>query len=850
VPSSRICQSLALLAAGVATTVIFTPCAYAAPADRHSYDLPAQSLGNALRAVAAASGRDILAPAPIVADRRAPALKGTLTADEAVDALLRGSGLRARKVGNGLIIEPAPVVDPNSASDPDPAPGAEIVISGTRIRGAPVASPVIKIDREAIRSRGQATLPDALKTLPQNFGGGQNPGVGQNVPETRGADLGGGSSINLRGLGSDATLTLLDGRRLSYNAFKQSVDISGIPLGAVGRLDVVPDGASALFGSDAVAGVVNVVLRRDLNGLETGARIAGTSDGGDFSQIYSITGGKTWRGGGVMLAYEYGQNSAIISNQRDYAAIRPNLTILPGMRRHSGLLTFRQDITADLSFSIDAIANKRWSTIDFPLNNAGDLSVSRAHFFTTAQSYGLSPQLVLRLPGDWEASLTGSFGQDRVDYGTLVHFGTTPLDLGSGYYRNRERSVEVSGNGALFALPGGPAKLAIGTGYRRIDFLRFNGVGDPQNINRSQIDSYAFAELSLPVAKVVTLNAAGRYEDYRRIDRVVTPKFGIIIAPSPDVSIKGSWGKSFRAPTLYQQYQPRNVSLYDITRLGGTGYPAGTTVLYLTGGSQNVSPERSTNWSATLDLHPRSLPGLSLELSYFGVNYRDRIVIPIPSASVSLSNPLYANRVTTGPSASAQAATIASATTFLNQTSVAYDPAKVGAIVDNSNVNAGRQTVRGIDALLRYSGKAGSGTISASVDAAYLTSKQQLGPALPVTPLAGSIFNPPHFRVRGDLGWTTGPVTIAGAVTWIGGVRDNRTTTPVPIDGMAPVDLTFRFKPEAGSLRGFDLTLSVQNLFNAKPQRIATSLYSDTAYDSTNYSPVGRLFSISVSKKW
>ena len=835
---------IALLLASVAALPAWAPPAFADASDRRSYDLPAQPLGASLRAVAAASGRNILAPSLSVDRVTAPALKGSFTADEAVEALLAGSGLRARRTSDGLIVELAPAATGDAALNP------EIVISGTRIRGAPIASPVIKLDRESIRSRGQATLPDALKTLPQNFGGGQNPGVGQNVPETRGADLGGGSSINLRGLGSDATLTLLDGRRLSYNAFKQSVDISGIPLGAVSRLDVVPDGASALFGSDAVAGVVNIVLRRDLNGLETGARIAGTSDGGDFSQIYSVTAGKTWSSGGVLIAYEYGQNSPIISNQRDYAAIRPNLTILPGMRRHSAVLTLRQDVTPALTFSIDVIGNKRWSTIDFPLNNAGDLSVSRAHFFTTAQSYGLSPSLTLRLPGDWEASLTGSLGQDRVDYGTLVHFGTTPLDLGSGYYRNRERSIEVSGNGALFALPGGAAKLAIGAGYRRIDFLRFNGVGNAQNINRSQIDSYGFAELSLPVAKAVTLNAAARYEDYRGVGEVVTPKFGVIVAPSPDVSIKGSWGKSFRAPTLYQQYQPRNVSLYDITRLGGTGYPAGTTVLYLTGGNQNVSPERSTNWSATLDLHPRSLVGLSLELSYFSVEYRDRIVIPIPSSSVALSNPLYASRITLSPAASAQTATIASAATFLNQTATAYDPAKVGAIVDNSNVNAGHQTLRGIDALLRYSGKAGPGTISVSIDTAYLTSKQQLGPGLPVTPLAGSIFNPPHLRVRGDLGWTSGPVTLAGAVTWIGGVSDNRTTTPAPIDGLAPVDFTFRYKPDAGPLRGFDLTLSVQNLFNAKPQRIATSLYSDAAYDSTNYSPVGRLFSIAVSKTW
>ncbi len=348
----------------------------------------------------------------------------------------------------------------------------------------------------------------------------------------------------------------------------------------------------------------------------------------------------------------------------------------------------------------------------------------------------------------------------------------------------------------------------------------------------------------------MSLSAAARYENYRGIDQVVTPKFGAILSPSPDFSIKGSWGKSFRAPTLYQQYNPQSVVLYTIAQVGGTGYPTGTTALYVTGGNRNVTPERSANWSATLDVHPRALPGLQFELSYFAVAYRDRIVIPIPTRSVALSSAIYASRVTANPTAAAQAALLASAGSFLNQTSSAYDPSLVGVIVNNSNVNAGRQIVRGIDGLLRYSGSTGGGTISGSVDLAYITSKQQLGPGLPFTQLAGTIYNPPHLRMRGDLGWTVGSVNVATAVSYIGPIDDNRTASIVKIDGMTPVDFTVRYRPDDGPLRGFDLTVSVQNIFNAKPQRIATSLYSDTAYDSTNYSPVGRMFSVGVIKKW
>src|SRR3546814_18872294 len=101
-----------------------------------------------------------------------------------------------------------------------------IIVTGSRIRNVPVASPVITLDQESIRDSGQSNVADAVRTIPQNFGGGQNPGIGFNVPEASGADVGGGSSVNLRGLGSDDTLTLLNGHRLSYLAATHSNDIS------------------------------------------------------------------------------------------------------------------------------------------------------------------------------------------------------------------------------------------------------------------------------------------------------------------------------------------------------------------------------------------------------------------------------------------------------------------------------------------------------------------------------------------------------------------------------------------------------------------------------------------------
>lgn len=92
------------------------------------------------------------------------------------------------------------------------------------------------------------------------------------------------SSANLRGLGADATLTLLNGHRLPYDSALQGVDISAIPLAAVDRIEILPDGASAIYGSDAVGGVVNVVLRRDFEGVTTSAQVGASTAGGNWRQ--------------------------------------------------------------------------------------------------------------------------------------------------------------------------------------------------------------------------------------------------------------------------------------------------------------------------------------------------------------------------------------------------------------------------------------------------------------------------------------------------------------------------------------------------------------------------------------
>lgn len=144
-----------------------------------------------------------------------------------------------------------------------------IEVTGTRIKGGAVPSPVISISAARIQEEDFSDLGEVIRSVPQNFSGGQNPGVlSGNLAGAGNANqnMTGGASLNLRGLGADATLTLLNGRRLAYGGFTQAVDLSAIPVEAVERLEIVADGASAIYGSDAVGGVGNVILKRDYDG--------------------------------------------------------------------------------------------------------------------------------------------------------------------------------------------------------------------------------------------------------------------------------------------------------------------------------------------------------------------------------------------------------------------------------------------------------------------------------------------------------------------------------------------------------------------------------------------------------
>jgi iron complex outermembrane receptor protein len=829
------------------------------PSGVRPFHIAAQDLGTSLRAVGRIGGTDIMFPADAVMGKQAPALDGQFTVREAVERLLAGSGLSAVEQDGAVLIRGR--ATPPGENTPQASGGTDIVVTGSRIRGAPIASPVISITQKQMRDAGENRLADVIRDIPQNAGGGQNIGVGNNVPAQNGVNLGSASTINLRGLGSDATLTLLNGHRLAYNITRQGIDISAIPIAAVDRLEIVADGASALYGSDAVAGVANIVLKRDYNGLSTLARLGASTDGGNEQQQYSIVAGRTWSTGGFMTAYDFERDTAIISRERSYSATQTGLTLVPPSQHHNIVLTGHQAITDTLHIDVDAFYNRRRSDYGYALSAGADDRSNGVINLAKSSSFVVAPSATLALPDGWRAQLATMIGQDRSHYGVDQYLAGTAISTTRGCYCNTAKSAEISTDGSLFTLPGGPAKLALGGGIRTNAFHGYRTAGAAQDISVSQNVYYGYGELSLPLISAdqnipfvrrLNLSGAMRYEDYPGIDHVLTPKLGIVYSPSDDLDIKGSWGRSFKAPTLYQSFNSKSALLLPAIALGARGASAGATAILLLGGNSDLKPERAETWSATLVAHPVALPGAKLEISYFGVKYRDRVVQPISFLSNALSDPIYADLIISTPSTAAQAAALAGST-FLNASGGAYDPSKVVAIADNLNLNVARQTIYGIDIAAQYRFTLRShGTITASASMSYLHSAQRLSARQPLLELAGTLFSPPHVRGRAGLSWTDDALTLTGFVNYIGGVSDTRSSPALPVRSMTTGDLTALYKIMTGPTfaRGLGLSVSIDNVFNAKPGHVRIINPYDQPYDSTNYTPVGRFVSCTVSKDW
>lgn len=173
----------------------------------------------------------------------------------------------------------------------------EVVVTGSYIRGTPLdaPSPVQVVDRDSIEAQGAAVIWDVIKNLEINSGSITNAQVaGENGGEY--SQVEGTANVNLRNLGENSTLTLINGKRMApagatTRTGGEFVDLNSIPLVMTDRIEVLTDGGSALYGADAVAGVVNIIMRTDFEGLEIYGDVQGIEAAGD---LFDATASGIW----------------------------------------------------------------------------------------------------------------------------------------------------------------------------------------------------------------------------------------------------------------------------------------------------------------------------------------------------------------------------------------------------------------------------------------------------------------------------------------------------------------------------------------------------------------------------
>ncbi|MGX5731498.1 TonB-dependent receptor [Pseudoxanthomonas beigongshangi] len=273
-------------------------------------NIPAGDLVAALDTLARQSGTQFVYRADQLKGLRTQGAHGNLSADQALDKVLNGSGHVARRdAASGAVVivrqdappRPAPAARPTPAPTGQSADAAEepvtqlenVQVTGSRIPRAQIEgpAPITVVTAEQIQAAGFTSVPDVLRSLSQNSGsvqGQQNTTSAQSTP--------GAQAVDLRGLGPNHTLVLINGRRIAdfplpLNGRSNFTDIGNIPLGMIDRIEVLTGSASAVYGSDAMAGVINFILKKSTDGTTIDYRYGDTSRGGGESHKLTLTTG-------------------------------------------------------------------------------------------------------------------------------------------------------------------------------------------------------------------------------------------------------------------------------------------------------------------------------------------------------------------------------------------------------------------------------------------------------------------------------------------------------------------------------------------------------------------------------
>ncbi|GAB2534660.1 TonB-dependent receptor plug domain-containing protein [Rhodanobacter koreensis] len=629
---------------------------------------------------------------------------------------------------------------------------SEVIVTGTRSDSRTESSsltPVDVVSAKVLQQTGTNDLPTALARIIPSL----------NFPRPAAADTADTQRpAQLRGLSPDQVLVLVNGKRWHPGAIllnngvigrgSQSVDLNTIPLSAIDHIEVLRDGASAQYGSDAIAGVINIILKK-------GAK------GGDIELTggqYSAGDGRQWQGSanfGIPLSDDKGWlRLTMQSGNEDYTNragpdTRPGFGGLgvnfrqgdPAVHDTNVLLNTQYDITPDVQFYAFGHYGRRQSTspaffrygINSPKpNNPLIGEVYPDGFLPLEHADSTDQSLVAGLRGTvdgWRWDLSGNYGGNRVSYETqhslnyayLHDFGTTPTTFDDGLLYATQQSVDldIAKDVPVSWLPN-PVTVAFGAEYLRQTYeiqagslpswyVGTSGVSggaqgfagwQPSNaIDASRQDVAEYLDLETNLTDKLGVSAAVRHEHYNDFGDTTSGSLAGRFDFTDTFAIRASASTGFRAPSLGQEYFSQTSSLF-FANGNSAGLPAG---IYNSGlvpvgsqiarllGAEPLKPEKSRNFTLGTVWNPTD--ALSLSLDVYQINIQNRIAL---SGAISTTSPTVVSYLA------------ANGISNLNYSSIDYF------------TNAANTRTRGIDIVGTYLADLGSaGTLATTLSANY-----------------------------------------------------------------------------------------------------------------------------------
>ncbi|MHC6224077.1 TonB-dependent receptor domain-containing protein [Pseudomonas sp. X10] len=658
---------------------LFMACAYAADEAKQAYHISAGPLDEVLLSISRQSGQ-VISFTPGLERFSSSSIEGDLTAEQAISEALRGTGLQLQVSPGGAFIvrdtgSEAAAIGPADAQASQVAAASaptldRVIAIGTRRNDATAltsAAPVDVIGSEELVQTGATTLNQALFQLLPSFN------FPQNQSATRGQNPKGAS---LRGLSPDQTLVLVNGKRRHASAVvnisggvpfigAQPVDLDMIPISAIDHVEVLRDGASAQYGSDAVAGVINIVLKERDSGGQLNTQLGKYAQGDGFSKNVDGWYGLGLPGDGFLTLSFNGVNTKPTDIGDKYEADGELQD-----PRWGGAGRDKFNLAANAEVGL----NDQWRLYSFgtygqdkSVNNTPPLLRDNPNNVPSLYPNGTIPKYRYRYE---DASLTigtrfedasigrldisATYGRDKHDelafdtvnpsYGsrsptkfdvaTLIN---TQTNLAIDYARDLE--VAWSDN---------PLTLSAGIAYRReqyqlqdgdFDSYSFGGIDGVQvgavqasGLMPDDADTYrrevggVYFGLENQVTDKFQVGVAGRTEHYSDFGSATTGKLSARYEFTPQVGLRGTINSAYRAPTLGQigtsWTTTTNVDVNGnpvLTRILPVDHPAAQAL-----GAQKLKPEKSTNYSLGLVLRPTEQASLTVDA--YQISIRDRLL--------------------------------------------------------------------------------------------------------------------------------------------------------------------------------------------------------------------------------